>query len=177
MTIEERRQGSGRPPRRLPLISVAAVSVALAADQLSKSAAFDYVARNGPADILPVLTITAGMNPGVAFGFAVNAAPILLIAVAVILCGWIALLIWRSRWWPHQAALGLALGGAIGNIVDRVRFGAVRDLIDAHWGSWHWPTFNLADAFIVCGLLLALLVPDRLGKPEHGTKVKQARPT
>ena len=55
------------------------------------------------------------------------------------------------------AAAGLIAGGAIGNLVDRLRFGAVTDFIDLHWGAAHWPTFNLADAAIVCGVALLLL--------------------
>ena len=54
-------------------------------------------------------------------------------------------------------AAGLIAGGAIGNLVDRLRFGAVTDFIDLHWGAAHWPTFNLADAAIVCGVALLLL--------------------
>ena len=52
---------------------------------------------------------------------------------------------------------GAVVGGAVGNVIDRLRFGAVTDFIDLHWGEAHWPTFNLADAAIVCGVALLLL--------------------
>ena len=55
------------------------------------------------------------------------------------------------------AAAGLIAGGALGNLLDRLRFGAVTDFVDLHWGEAHWPTFNLADAAIVCGVALLLL--------------------
>ena len=57
-------------------------------------------------------------------------------------------------------ALGAIAGGAIGNVIDRLRFGAVVDFIDAHVGDWHWYVFNVADAAIVCGV--AALVLDSL---------------
>ena len=54
-------------------------------------------------------------------------------------------------------ALGLIIGGAVGNIVDRLRFGAVADFLDFHIGAYHWPAFNLADASITVGIALLLI--------------------
>ena len=74
------------------------------------------------------------------------------------------------------AAAGLIAGGAIGNLVDRLRFGAVTDFIDLHWGAAHWPTFNLADAAIVCGVALLLLtVRGSDGRPATSTLGRAAR--
>lgn len=61
----------------------------------------------------------------------------------------------------HAAGLGLAIGGAVGNVVDRVRLGFVRDFIDMYWQDHHWPAFNLADAVIATGLGIVLLFPVR----------------
>src|SRR5204862_19758 len=58
---------------------------------------------------------------------------------------------------PDVAAIGLIIGGAIGNVVDRVRFGAVIDFLDFHLASWHWPAFNLADSAICLGVAAMLL--------------------
>ncbi len=55
------------------------------------------------------------------------------------------------------AGLGLVVGGALGNVVDRIRFGAVVDFLDLHWAGWHWPAFNVADAAITLGVALLLL--------------------
>lgn len=62
--------------------------------------------------------------------------------------------------------LGLAIGGALSNVVDRLMFGAVRDYIDLYWGTLHWPAFNLADVAIVIGLSLLVLVGEK--QPETG---------
>ena len=63
---------------------------------------------------------------------------------------------WRTRHRRIALALGAIAGGALGNIVDRIRQGAVTDFIDFHLGDWRWPTFNLADAAIVCGVAALL---------------------
>jgi signal peptidase II len=65
-------------------------------------------------------------------------------------------------------AVGLIFGGAVGNLIDRARFGAVVDFVDVHWRSWHWPAFNVADSAISVGVaLLALrLLRERPAKAE-----------
>ena len=60
------------------------------------------------------------------------------------------------------AALALILGGAIGNVIDRIVYGHVIDFLDVHWDGWHWPAFNVADSAIVCGA--ALLIVDELAR-------------
>ena len=62
-----------------------------------------------------------------------------------------------SRVWV-AGALGAVIGGAVGNVIDRLRYGAVADFLDFHMGQWHWPAFNLADSAIVLGV--AVLVAD-----------------
>ena len=77
--------------------------------------------------------------------------------------------------WPDRAsridnaAKALILGGALGNLYDRMRFGAVRDFIDVYFGGlegWHWPTFNIADMSLVCGITLLLLMGLKKPEPE-----------
>jgi lipoprotein signal peptidase len=65
-------------------------------------------------------------------------------------------------------ALGAVVGGAVGNVIDRVRFGAVADFLDAHAWGWHWYVFNVADAAIVIGVLT--LVADALFRPSPAAK-------
>lgn len=135
-------------------------ALAIAADQVGKTAAFDYVAEHGVIDVAPFLTIRTGMNPGIAFGLATQAQPLMLVAIAAAMSLVLLVFIWRSESPLQRITLGMILGGAFGNIVDRLRFGAVRDVIDLHWSGWHWPTFNLADAFITIGVLIILFTPD-----------------
>lgn len=78
-------------------------------------------------------------------------------AVAFLIIGVLLTWIWRTRSAVTAVAASLIAGGALGNLLDRLRSGAVTDFIDLHWGDAHWPTFNLADAAIVCGVALLLL--------------------
>jgi signal peptidase II len=118
--------------------------------------------------VTPFFNLAPAWNRGVSFGFLAHEsewAPLLLTALAAVIVG--VLLRWLARaenaW--VGACLGLVLGGAAGNAVDRVRFGAVADFLDFHAFDWHFWAFNLADAAITvgaAGLLLASLLPERL---------------
>lgn len=78
-------------------------------------------------------------------------------AVAVIIC--VALAVWlaRSTHWVVTVGLAMIIGGALGNVIDRVRFGAVYDFLDVHVVGWHWPAFNVADSAISIGVALLIL--------------------
>lgn len=142
-----------------------AVVVALL-DQLSKAAVLAHFAGTGfDADrVTPffnlVLTFNRGMsfglfNAGSANGDGLNA---LLFSLAAIFIA-TGLVYWLSRVSsPLLAiAIGLIIGGAVGNVVDRIRHGAVVDFLDFHIGYWHWPAFNLADSAICLGVAMMLL--------------------
>ena len=141
------------------MVTIAAFTL----DQFTKAQAFAYVARYGDLELGSFLTITAGTNAGVAFGLATAAHPLLLIGIAAVISVAVVLLMRKAHGGLRKASLGAILGGALGNIADRVVFGAVRDTIDLHWNDWHWPTFNLADAFIFIGVLTLVFMPDRVG--------------
>lgn len=140
------------------------VIVVLAADQLSKYA----VEKFSPADsfrvLIPgLLNLTHASNPGVAFGLLADSEqpwiPFLLILFSVSV---IALLTWllftgRAGGWLGQCGIALILGGALGNVLDRVLHHSVTDFIDFHIGNHHWYTFNIADSGIVVGAGLVLL--------------------
>jgi len=103
------------------------------------------------------------MNPGLAFGILGAVPPGWRWVVAVLslaaLCA-LALLAVRllpGGGWPAALALGLIFGGAVGNLIDRWRFGAVVDFIDVYWRAYHWPAFNVADSAISIGVALLAL--------------------
>lgn len=140
----------------------------VALDQITKGAVRDRIARGESVDLLPFVQLQHTRNQGVAFGLGGEISP-LLIAVAVAgLAGLMAYLTLRPgaepvAWLPA----GLLVGGALGNLLDRVRDGAVTDFIDV--GAW--PTFNLADAAIVVGvalLALSALRGDRAERERDG---------
>lgn len=158
--------GSSKRVGRLTWAHLAAILAAVAAfgvDQATKSLAHAYVAQNGPLEITSFLTMTAGWNTGVAFGMAALAHPSVLIAVGLALSAVLAVFLAKTVSSFEKVALGMAIGGALANVLDRARLGAVRDFIDFHVSDWHWPAFNFADVFIVVGLFSLLL----LGRGEH----------
>jgi signal peptidase II len=145
--------------RMLPWVGLAAAVVL--ADQLTKVAverAFDY------GDVRAVtgfFNLVLTYNKGAAFSFLASASgwqSAFLIGVAVAASIFIVYLLARHG---HQRlfalALGLILGGAIGNLIDRLAYGHVIDFLDFHWRGWHWPAFNLADSAIVGGAGLLIL--------------------
>lgn len=112
------------------------------------------------------LDLTMVWNRGVTFGLLsgdgtwhhwVLAA--LAMAIAAFLLRWLA----KAETRLVAVALGGVIGGAVGNVIDRVRFGAVVDFVDFHVAGWHWYVFNVADAAIVCGVVA--LVADSLLRP------------
>jgi len=139
--------------------------VVLAADQASKwwvLTALQLPERHTIA-LLPVLNLTLVWNRGITFGLfggdsGVGSAALTAAALAVVA----ALAVWlhHAERRLMAAALGAIVGGAIGNVIDRARYGAVVDFIHAHAYGWSWYVFNLADAAIVCGV--ATLVLDGL---------------
>ncbi len=150
---------------RLTALGAGAAVVILVADQASKwwvLNVLDLPAR-GSVALLPVLNLTMVWNRGVTFGFLNSlgswTAPVLVVGALVIVA---ALALWLRR--AERALVALALGGigggAIGNVIDRLRFGAVVDFIHAHAFGYSWYVFNVADAAIVCGV--AALVIDGL---------------
>ncbi len=141
---------------------VAAVACGL--DRASKWWLMDLMAdAGGRLEVLPFFNLVMVWNPGVSFGMFQTGsawAPWLLSGVALIIIA--ILLRWliktENKW--EAGALGLVIGGAFGNVIDRLVWGRVADFFDAHVAGWHWPAFNIADAAIVVGA--AILVFDGL---------------
>lgn len=110
-------------------------------------------------EITPFFNLTLGFNTGVSFGMFRDVfleRPLLLAGIKVVIA--VGLVVWAMRTdrGIEAAALGLIAGGAAGNIVDRVRHGAVTDFLDFYVGTWHWPAFNMADVAISTGVAILL---------------------
>jgi signal peptidase II len=135
----------------------------VAADQLAKLAAAASLRLHEPVVVAPFVNLTLVHNEGAAFSMLAGAGGwqrwlfvALALAIAVVIGVWLARGAYARK--PTATALTLVLGGAIGNVIDRVRLGYVIDYIDLHAGGWHWPAFNVADASITGGaVLLAVL--------------------
>lgn len=127
----------------------------LAADQITKLWALDAL-RNPPVriEVLPFWDFVLVWNRGVSFGLfgGGGVPPLALAAVTAAIALGVAVWLARATSWWTVVAAGLVLGGAVGNIIDRLIYGAVVDFIDWHAYGYHWPVFNIADAGITLGV-------------------------
>lgn len=151
---------------RLAIVAGAVVML----DQLTKMLALDRLPLGIALPLIDgVLALTLLMNPGLAFGLLAGVPTgwrwvvALLSLGALVVLVRVALRVLPRGGWLDHGAVGLVFGGAVGNLIDRARYGAVVDFVDVHYGAWHWPAFNVADSAISVGVaLLALrLVTDR----------------
>jgi signal peptidase II len=125
-----------------------------------------------PPRVIPItgfFNLVLGRNTGVSVGLLGEARPRVLVAFATAVI--VVLIIWMSRAENRltAGALGLIVGGAVGNVLDRLRHG-VTDFLDFYVGQWHWPSFNMADVGIVCGaglLLLESFLPGKQTEPSR----------
>ena len=129
------------------------------ADQLTKAMALSLLAPARVVSVLPGFNLTLGFNEGSSFGLlsgVMAGKPLLMAALTGALALIFADMAFRARRPLERAGLALVVGGAIGNIIDRLRQGAVTDFLDLYWRDWHWPTFNGADIAITLGALCIL---------------------
>lgn len=142
-------------------VALVLMTIALLLDQWSKGAALYYL---GDA-LVPVVdgffNLRLAWNRGVSFSM-LGSIPhaelpiwlgVMAFSVAVIFTIWLS----RAHGWCLTSGLGLMIGGALGNGIDRFRHGAVVDFLDFYYDKWHWPTFNVADIAICIGVVLILL--------------------
>ena len=129
-------------------------------DQISKAwALVTWFDPPRSIEVTPFFNLVAVLNTGVSFGFLSGDSsimPYILAALATTIAA--VLTVWLIRA-PRRfvaIALGCVLGGAIGNIIDRLRFHAVIDFIDIHAAGYHWPAFNIADSAITIGVVLLI---------------------
>jgi len=156
---------------RLTLLGIIAALIVLVADQASKWWILHrlHLQDLGQIVVLPVLNFTMVWNRGVTFGLLNGFGGWGYLVLAGVALGVVvALGIWLRRAESRvvAVALGAIVGGALSNIIDRLRYGAVADFIQAHIGAWSWYVFNLADAAIVCGVA-ALLLDSLLRRPHE----------
>jgi signal peptidase II len=143
--------------------------IVLVLDQILKLAVLDLLDGGARAIVVtPFFNLVLVWNRGVSFGMLQSlgaALPWVLAAIALAVV--VGLVVWLSRTGQRPVAfgLGLVIGGALGNIVDRARYGAVADFLDFHLAGYHWPAFNLADAAICVGAVI--LIADGLLAPRR----------
>ena len=145
------------------------IAAAVVADQLTKTAALSLLSQGTAVPVLPGLNLSLGFNTGASFGMMggfMAGKPLLMAALTGALTIAFAVMAFRAQPALERAGFALVVGGALGNIIDRLRQGAVTDFLDFYWRDWHWPTFNVADIAITLGtvLILAASLPLRRRK-------------
>ena len=140
-------------------LAIAAIVIVL--DQLSKAAINSHFVFGESMVVTGFFNLVLAHNTGAAFSFLHDAGGMqrwLFSAIAIVASVWI---IWLLR--KHQSeklfsfALAFILGGALGNLIDRIAYGYVVDFLDFHWGTYHFAAFNLADSAITCGAVMLIL--------------------
>ncbi|MBN8728485.1 MAG: signal peptidase II [Xanthomonadales bacterium] len=148
-------------PNALPWLLLSAFVIAI--DQFTKWLALAKLGSVGSIAVIPgILNWTLAFNPGAAFSFLADQDgwqrwlfAALALGVSAILIVWLAR---TPRYdWKDAAPLALIIGGALGNLIDRLRLGHVVDFIHIHWqGAWHYPAFNIADSSIFVGAVMLI---------------------
>lgn len=157
MTLDELLSGSNRMLKWLWLSLLV-----LVLDQLTKLWASSALSYGDPLAILPSLNLTLMFNKGAAFSFLNQAGgwqrwlfAFIALVVSAVLLLWMRRLNRSERW--LAIALALVLGGALGNLIDRLYLGYVIDFVDVYYDRWHWPAFNVADSAIFIGVVMLII--------------------
>lgn len=134
----------------------------IALDQLTKYLAQQNLGYHQPVNLFPSFNFTLAYNKGAAFSFLSDASgwqrwffTVIALGVSIVIVVWMKKLTVRERW--LAIALSLILGGALGNVWDRMTLGYVIDFIDVFYGDWHWPAFNIADSAISIGATMLII--------------------
>lgn len=146
--------------QKMALLGIVAGTV-LILDQATKALVLAHLPLGGSVPVIPgFFDLTHVHNPGGAFGFlsgmSADVRALLFVAVSLLAAGLILYFYWQTPPSQRSLAVGLSLlfGGAVGNLVDRVRFGGVVDFLDLYAGNLHWPAFNVADSAITVGVFI-----------------------
>ncbi|HEY3186813.1 MAG TPA: signal peptidase II [Solirubrobacteraceae bacterium] len=149
-------------------------------DQVTKAIALAQLAPGLPIHVVDgFIALTLVMNAGLAFGL-LGGLPAawrwivaLLSVAALVVLARVAVRVLADGGWPARLAVAFIFGGAVGNLIDRARLGAVIDFVDVHYRGYHWPAFNVADSAITVGVaLLALrLLMSRPATESAGSRV------
>ena len=168
-------------PRKLPWLLLISAAVIIG-DRITKALVSTHVFMGDAITVIPgFLRITHWLNEGAAFSlFADSGSPnavrwgLIAFSALAVIAVLIALIRLGSRISPVTVSLALVLGGALGNLYDRVRYGSVVDFIEVHIFGYHWPDFNVADSSIVVGACLLLLDSLLSGKSEASASHDEA---
>ncbi len=142
------------------ILGLSVALIVLICDQLSKFWMLHYVlAEKSVIEIFPCFNLVKAWNTGVSFSMFNNGGTLGVVALSFLALAIVAFLIkWlyseKNQW--IQVALGMIIGGALGNVIDRVSYGAVFDFLDLYWKNIHWPAFNVADSFICIGAVIII---------------------
>ena len=150
-------------------VLICLIAATVVADQLTKAAALSALSQGTAVPVLPGFNLSLGFNTGASFGMMggfMAGKPLLMAALTGALTFAFAVMAFRAQNALERAGFALVVGGALGNIIDRLRQGAVTDFLDVYWRDWHWPTFNVADIAITLGAvcILAASLPARRRK-------------
>ncbi len=135
-----------------------AILIMVSSDQMSKLYINSLIDEGKPIEVSSFIKLVEVWNPGISFGifstlpyndFFFSISSILIISILIYL-------IHKSNDKLTYFSFSLMVGGAIGNVADRIYWGAVYDFIYFHIGNWYWPVFNLADIYIACGMFILL---------------------
>jgi signal peptidase II len=159
-----------RDVMKLKWLSLSLLAIVL--DQGSKLLVDSTMQLYQSIPLLPFFKLTYLHNTGAAFSFLSEAGGWqrwFFAGLALVISMVIA--IWISRLQKHETllavALSLILGGAVGNLIDRLAYGYVIDFLDVYYGTWHWPAFNIADSAITLGVVLMLAESFGFGKAKE----------
>ena len=137
-----------------------AAGTAFLVDQVTKAIVVANAADlSAGVPVFPGFNLIYLRNDGVTFGLLGGAPWWSLVLLALGICVWLAFMLVRTSSRVEAIAYGAIIGGALGNILDRLRYRAVTDFLDFYIGTAHWPAFNMADVFVVGGVMLLLIAP------------------
>lgn len=124
-------------------------------DQTTKYLANNFISQSRSIEILPFLNLVNVRNTGTAFGMFRSLGNNTFIIISIIAIAFIFFLLIKGK--ENPLGLSLVLGGAIGNLIDRLFYGSVIDFIDVFVGRFHWPAFNVADSSLTIGIIIIFL--------------------
>ena len=149
--------------------------VVIILDQLSKYIASASLEMHQPIAVMPMFNWTLMHNPGAAFSFLADAGgwqrwffAVIAVVVSIVIVFWIKRLEQHEKW--QAIALALILGGALGNVIDRIWLGYVVDFIQVYYQQWYWPAFNIADSAISIGVVMIIIDSVREYRAEKQVK-------
>ncbi len=153
-------QHKGQRMKHTITLGLVSTLSAVVVDQASKMAVVANASTlSSGVSVFPGFNLVYHRNDGVTFGL-LNGAPWWgLVLLSTVICLWLVVLMFRTKEEGEAVAYGLITGGALGNVIDRIRVGSVTDFLDFYVWDLHWPAFNLADTAIFCGVALLLTWP------------------